>query len=338
MLLKKKYNFLFIKKLSLRKLLNFLLVYLSYLFSVLFKTPRRWGYPAGISVEPSANCNLQCPECPRGTGILSRQSGNMPFALYKNIIDELAPYLMNVQLFFQGEPFLNKEIFDFIDYASLKNKLFTIISTNGHFLDENTAQKVVLSGLDKLIISLDGISPETYEKYRKGGDFNKVISGIKNIVSAKERLQSATPLIVIQFLVFRYNEDEMDGMKKLCRTLKVDKLEFKSAQIYDFENNTNIIPSIEKYARYKKNKQGKYVIKSKLKNHCKRLWTTSVISNKGHVLPCCFDKDAQYSAGVLSPLKFAEINNNEKSISFRKQLLKNRKQIDICQNCSEGLF
>lgn len=327
----------FFKGLTIRKIYNVFLVYFSYFFSILFKSPKRWGYPLSLSVEPTATCNLHCPQCPSGTGELTRFRGNIDFSLYKKIIDESAPYLFNLILYFQGEPFLNNDIFNLIEYASVKKKIFTVTSTNAHFIDKKTAEKVVLSGLDKIIISLDGATQETYEKYRKGGQFETVVSGIKNLVSQRKKLNSKTPIIVIQFLVFKFNEHETAAVKKLCKELKADKLELKSAQIYDFKKNSDLIPSIGKYSRYRKNIEGEYEIKSKLKNRCRRLWEASVITNMGEVLPCCFDKDAKYSFGNIRELKFSEINNNVASVSFRKELLHNRKQIDICSNCTEGL-
>ena len=333
----KKETILFLKKLTLKKFINSVKVYASYFFSITVKYPKRFGYPISISVEPTATCNLHCPECPSGNGELTRFKGNIDFLLYKKIIDEAAPYLLNLILYFQGEPFLNKEIFKLIEYASVKKKIYTIISTNGHFLDDETSKKIIRSGLDKIIISLDGTTPETYEKYRKNGQFETVISGIKSIVSQKEKLKSKTPVIVIQFLVFKFNEHQIRDIKELSRELKVDKLELKTAQIYDFEKDKELIPSIEKYSRYRKNTNGNYEIKSKLKNRCRRLWEASVITNTGEVLPCCFDKDAKYSGGNINLFNFKATNNNEKTVNFRKNLLKNRKQIDICRNCTEGL-
>ena len=333
----KKADIIFLKKLTFKKVFNAVKIYLNYFLSIIIKQSKRWGYPVSISVEPTATCNLHCPECPSGTGELKRYKGNIDFFLYKNIIDEFAPYLLNLILYFQGEPFLNKDIFKIFEYASLKKKIFTSTSTNGHFLDLEAAQKTVESGLDKLIISIDGTTQEIYEKYRKGGDLETAIQGIKNIVFWREKLKSETPYIVIQFIVFRFNEHQISEIKKLSKELKVDKLEFKSAQIYDNRNVGSLIPSIRKYSRYEKKSDGEYHIKSKLKNRCKRLWESAVITNFGDVLPCCFDKDADYVSGNIQKERFSDINNNSVSVTFRKKLLKNRKQIDICKNCTEGL-
>ncbi len=329
--------FFFVKKLTFKKVVNAISVYVSYFLSVLFKIPLRSGYPPGISTEPVAKCNLHCPECPAGTGKLNRYDGNIDFELFKKVIDEFAPYLTSLMLYFQGEPFLNKDIFRLTEYASLNKNIYTVCSTNGHFLSEEFAEKIILSGLDKIIISLDGTNQETYEKYRKGGSFDTVVKGIENLVKMRKKMKSERPFIVIQFLVFKFNEHEINAIKQLRKKSGADKLELKSAQIYDFKNREDLIPGIKKYARYKKNKSGDYEIKSKLKNRCKRLWETCVITNNGDVLPCCFDKNADYVFGNMKTVTFKEINNNEKSVSFRKKLLKNRSEIDICRNCTEGL-
>ena len=326
-----------LKKLTIKKIVNATILYLNYSGSILFKSSNRFAYPVSISIEPTSVCNLKCPECPTGIDELTRYKGHIKFELYKKILDELSPYLLNLILYFQGEPYLNKEIFKLIEYSAIQKKVFTTTSTNGHFLDSETAKKTIESGLDKLIISLDGTDQKTYEKYRKNGDLETVIQSIKNIVHWKKKLKSKTPYVVIQFLVFKFNEHQIPEIKRLSKELGVDKLELKSAQIYDFESDTEFIPNNKKYSRYKKDSFGKYQVKSKLKNKCKRLWEASVITNTGEVLPCCFDKDAKYSSGNITQHSFKELNNNEKSIKFRKALLSNRKQIDICKNCTEGL-
>ena len=326
-----------LKKITFKKLVNSILLYFSYLLSTVTKRSNRFAYPVSISIEPTSVCNLKCPECPTGLDELTRFKGHIKFELYKKILDELSPYLMNLILYFQGEPYLNKEIFKLIEYSAKEKKVFTTTSTNGHFLDSETAKKTVESGLDKLIISLDGTNQETYEKYRKNGDLKTVIQSVKNIVQWKKELKSKTPYVVIQFLVFKFNEHQIPEIKKLSKELVVNKLELKSAQIYDFENDTKFIPKNTKYSMYKKDTSGKYQIKSKLKNKCKRLWESSVITNTGEVLPCCFDKDATHSSGNINQHSFKELNNNKKALNFRKSLLNNRKQIDICKNCTEGL-
>ena len=208
-------------------------------------------------------------------------------------------------------------------------------STNAHFLTDNLARKTVESGPDKIIISLDGIDQETYEKYRVGGALEKVIKGTMNLVKWKKALKSRRPLIVLQFIVFSTNEHQVPHVKKLARELGVDKLEMKTAQVYNYEEGNPLIPQNESYSRYKKGKDGLFRIDNPLNNHCLRMWRGCVITWDGLVVPCCFDKDATHRLGDLKTEKFHEIWRGEAYDDFRKKLFSARKEIDICRNCTE---
>jgi radical SAM protein with 4Fe4S-binding SPASM domain len=163
-----------------------------------------------------------------------------------------------------------------------------------------------------------------------------VIEGATNIVKWKEKLKSKTPFVIFQFLVVKPNEHQIEDVKKLAKDVGVDDVWFKTAQIYDYENDPNhLIPSIDKYSRYRK-KGNSNEFKGKLANHCWRLWHDPVITWDGLVAPCCFDKDAQHQLGDLKKKSFKEIWKNGEYTKFRTQLLKGRKNIDICSNCSEG--
>jgi radical SAM protein with 4Fe4S-binding SPASM domain len=332
MTVKKSINF--IKKLNRAKIINILKVYFSFIFSSLTKTPIRFGMPISMSIEPSAFCNLQCPQCPVGTGKLNRKQGNIDVFLYKKIIDQSAKYLTNLFLYFQGEPFLNKNIFDLIKYASQKN-IYTATSTNGHFFTNDNILEIIKSGLDTLIISLDGTNQQTYEKYRIGGNFDTVVEGIKNLLKTRDLLKTNKPFIELQFLVLKSNEHQIEEIKKIAKNLGVDTLSIKTAQVYNFENDKDFIPiQHQKFSRYKK-VGDKWILKKKLKNRCWRLWNSVVITWDGLVLPCCFDKDAKYAFGNIKNADLKKIIKNNKFKIFAKKLLTSRKEIDICQNCSE---
>ncbi len=141
-----------------------------------------------------------------------------------------------------------------------------------------------------------------------------------------------------QFLVVRPNEHQIEEVKKLAEEVGVDEVRFKTAQIYDYENDPNkLIPTNEKFSRYKRNKDGKIIARNKLQNHCSKLWEANVITWDGMVVPCCFDKDATHRLGDLKNQSFKEIWHNKNYKQFRKELTSSRKNIDICANCSEGL-
>jgi radical SAM protein with 4Fe4S-binding SPASM domain len=220
-----------------------------------------------------------------------------------------------------------------INYAH-NAKIFTSTSTNAQLLNSERAKELVLSGLDKLIVSIDGTTQEVYEQYRKGGKLIKAIEGVHNINNWKKELKSITPLVEIQFIVLKTNEHQMKEMKILAKSLKADRLVFKSAQLYDFENGNDLLTSIEKYSRYKKINEGSYKVKSALPNHCSRLWSAAVISSKGDLIPCCYDKDGTHSFGNLADRSFGSVWHSSKANEFRMSVLSNRKQHEMCRNCT----
>jgi radical SAM protein with 4Fe4S-binding SPASM domain len=116
----------------------------------------------------------------------------------------------------------------------------------------------------------------------------------------------------------------------------VDEVKLKTAQIYDFENGSPLIPENPKYSRYRKLENGFYAIKNKLLNQCWKMWHSCVVTWDGRVVPCCFDKDATHQFGNLNQDSFTSIWSGNAYQDFRNKLLKSRSEIDICTNCTEG--
>ena len=293
------------------------------------------GMPLAVSIEPTTSCNLRCPECPSGLRSFTRPTGMLQPELFRNVIDQLHKELAYLVFYFQGEPFLNPGFTEMVRYAGSKG-IYTATSTNAHYLDDIQARKTVESGLDRLIISIDGTTQDVYRQYRVGGQLEKVIEGTRNIVKWKKQLRSSTPHIIFQFLVVKPNEHQIPEVKKLAAELGVDQVAFKTAQIYDYENGSDLIPTIDKYSRYSKQSDGRYQIKNPLKNHCWKLWHSCVITWDGKVIPCCFDKDAKYVMGDLEKSSFREIWEGSAYADFRQSVLRSRSEIEMCKNCTEG--
>ena len=325
----------FVQKTSLRRILNTLAVFSSYFRSRSSKKILHTGLPISISIEPTTSCNLRCPECPSGLRSFTRPTGMLQKDLFEKVIDQLAPTLSYLTFYFQGEPYLHPQFLPMVKYASEKG-IYTATSTNAHYLKDEAARQTVASGLDRLIISIDGTTQDTYESYRIGGDLSKVIEGAKNIIAWKKKLKSKTPHVIFQFLVVKPNEHQIPEVYKLAEELGVDEVKLKTAQIYNFENGSDLIPTQEKYSRYQKDSDGKYKIKNGLDNNCWKMWQSCVITWDGKVLPCCFDKDAQYVMGDLTKNSFEEIWQGEKYQDFRSTLFKSRSEIEMCKNCTEG--
>ena len=224
-----------------------------------------------------------------------------------------------------------------VSYASSK-KIYTATSTNAHYLTDEVAKKTVESGLDRLIISIDGTTQDVYSSYRVGGNLDKVVEGARNIVKWKKKLNSKKPFVFFQFLVVKPNEHQIENVKILAKEIGVDEVRFKTAQVYDYVNDPNqLIPENIQYSRYRKQADGTYVAKNKQANRCWKIWHANVITFDGLVVPCCFDKDAMHRLGNLKIQSFKEVWFNDNYKQFRYQLIKSRQNIDICSNCSEGV-
>jgi radical SAM protein with 4Fe4S-binding SPASM domain len=325
----------FVRTLTVVKLVNAAKILVSYYISKILKRPVHWGDPVSISIEPTTACNLRCPECPSGLRAFTRDTGNLKTNFFKETIDQVSKTCCSLTLYFQGEPYINPDFLQMVSYAKKKN-LYTVTSTNGHFLSEEMARRTVISGLNRLIISIDGSTQESYQSYRKEGNLATVLEGTRNIIYWKKKLKSRTPHVIFQFLVVKPNEHEIPGLHTLAHQLGVDEVRLKTAQLYDFVNGHPLMPDLEKYSRYRKGSDGTYQLKHKIRNQCWKMWHSAVVTWNGLVVPCCFDKDAAFRMGDLKKQNFHQIWNGPEYDLLRKQILKDRKRIEICTNCTEG--
>lgn len=291
--------------------------------------------PLSYSIEPTNHCNLKCPECPSGLGTLTRPLGLLKQADFVKIVNEIKSTSFYIQLFFQGEPFINKQLPELIKYAQA-NKIYVSISTNGHFINEENVDEVLKNAPDKLIYSVDGLDEDSYQNYRVGGTFRQADEGLRSLIERRKELALKKPFVEFQFIVMKQNEHLIEDVKKYGRLVGVDKVVFKTMQISSYDNAKKFLPKNKKFSRYIV-ENGSYRIKRKVKNHCFALWRTSVITWDGKVVPCCFDKDAFYELGLVNGRAFEDVWRSNSYNNFRKKILSDRKSVNMCTNCTEGL-
>jgi MoaA/NifB/PqqE/SkfB family radical SAM enzyme len=276
--------------------------------------------------------------CPSGNGEMKRNLGKLDITNFKQLLDEVGDYILQIQLWNQGEPFINKSFLEFVTYANRKG-VMTQTSTNGHFIrTAEDAENLVRSGLDQLIFSMDGTTQKTYEKYRVGGNYQLVMDTLKRISNAKEKLKSRIPLVELQFLIFKHNQKEIDQIIKISKQYNVNRLSFKTAQIYSNDQGEQFLPEDEIFNRYTL-EDNNYILKGQTKNWCKRLWLNPAVNWDGTVSPCCFDKDADHAFSNIfdNGITFKETWRGSKYNLFRKRVMADRKSLSICTNCTEGL-
>lgn len=325
----------FLRKLTLKKLWNMALLLSSYYLMRWTGKSYVWGKPMTISFEPTTACNLRCPECPSGLRQFSRETGNLKEGFFRKNIDQMSDHLQYLIFYFQGEPYINPDFLDMVKYAD-EQGIYTITSTNAHFLNDENARRTIESGLSRIIISIDGTTQEVYDQYRREGQLKNVLQGARNLVKWKNKLNATNPHIIFQFLVVKPNEHQIPEVYKLADEIGVDEVKLKTAQVYEYEDGNPLIPEQDEFSRYEQKDDGKWQPKHTLTNHCWKMWHACVITWDGLVVPCCFDKDATHQLGDLKDASFDEVWHSEPYNNFRETLLQGRDKIDICKNCTEG--
>ena len=268
----------------------------------------------------------------------------MRMEVFERILEQVQKTAHTMQFYFQGEPLLNKQLPEMIARAHQAG-LYTIVSTNAQALNRSMAEVLVKSGLSRIIVSIDGFSEESYAAYRIGGSLHRALEGLQYLQEAK--VQNGSPIrIEMQVLRLRTNEHEWSWIKKHYKKLGATHLVFKTAQLYNFENGNPLIPTNERYSRYKKTADGTYIHK---KSHrlislplrkkserglCLRLWSGCVITTSGEVLPCCYDKDYRYALGNITTLSLSEIFHSNKTNTLRQHILNNHLP-EMCKNCNK---
>ena len=324
-----------ITSLTLKRIVNAAKISASYSISLLSGRETHWGGPVFLSVEPTSLCNLRCPECPSGVGELNRRSGFMNLTAFREIIDSVKDKTLGLLLYFQGEPFLNKDIYSMISYAR-RAGMYVITSTNAHFFaKDEDAHQLIDSGLNSLIVSLDGITEETYRRYRVGGSLEKVLNGVEKIIRARTAAGARLPRVYFQFVVMSHNEHEIGEAKKLARQYGADKIFLKNVQIVHDKNFT-LLPKEREYRQYEV-KDEKLLLRGKVPDKCFRLWTGAVITWDGKQVPCCYDKTAAHGFGEVSGASSVHaLLHSESARAFRQKVLDSRSSISLCAGCKEG--
>ncbi|MDZ7332493.1 MAG: radical SAM protein [candidate division KSB1 bacterium] len=316
------------------RIANFLKLLMGLGISSIMRKSRVWGIPAVLVVEPTALCNLRCPQCLVGLGRITRQRKVLDINLYKKVLDQIGDRLWYLLLYNQGEPFFHPQFLELIRLAKQRG-IYVSTSTNGHFLsDEATLIELVQSGLDVIIVSVDGSDPASYSAYRQNGDFQRVIAGITQLIHVRTQLHRKAPKVLLQCLVTKHNEHQMPAMRRLAAKLKVDRLLFKTLQIEEHESAEQFLPEEPAFRRYQ-GQAGTNGAKKSLNGKCFRLWYSAVLLSDGRLVPCCFDKNAHHDYGqVRLDNEFESIWKSNASHQFRAAILQRQSSLDICENCT----
>lgn len=325
-----------VRSLTFRRFINLTKVSLSYAVSTAIRRPVVWGVPPILTLEPANICNLRCPLCITGAGELTRPSGKMSLETFTKLIDLVGDDILCLVAYNQGEPYLNKHFFDFVRMAKNKN-IYVTTSTNGHFFTPANIRATIESGLDSMIVSIDGVTQETYAHYRVGGDLDRVIDGVRGLVAERRSRKSRTPNVALQLLVMRHNEHQLQPMEALVEELGADRLLVKRIDVRTLEEARTWLPGNPVFSLYKIEEHG-FIAKRSSRGSCPWPWFSGLVYWDGTFVPCCYDKNGNHPMGQVVELSlFDEMWLGGRFHGFRKQLLENRQKIELCRNCNQTL-
>lgn len=280
--------------------------------------------PSILQIDINNVCNLQCPACPTGLGEHVKANGEMSYDDFCRIVDEVKAHVFLIVLYNSGEPFMHKDAYKMIAYATT-NGMAVVTSTNGHFFhSEDHAEKLVRSGLDVMTVSISGISQEVYAQYHKNGKAERVLASLRNIAQTKDKLKSRTPVIILRYLVFDYNRSELDEVKRLARELKIEYLNIRKAgTAEEYQITKDAIVSDTKAEE-----------RQPTSNHCYWLWSLPMIQHDGDVKPCCFlNLNPPDQGNVFRDGGVANVWSGERFQTFRTRMLTDKSEIPSCRNC-----
>jgi len=299
------------------------------------------GHPYTLIVDPCNYCNLRCPLCPTGINDLGRPQAMLSLAHFKKYFDPFAPYLFEAYMHNWGESLLNKQVYSMIEHAQRQN-VGTNLSTNLVRLDSSDLDNLIDSGLEYLVVSLDGASPESYIKYRVRGDYDRVIENLSELLRRRNARGKTTPVVEWQFIVMKHNEHEIGQAEVLSKKLGVDLLRFAQCDIpYDSKDRegdaaawlpTTVEGRIRSHLDVEPSRQ------AAKPSPCFYLYRSMVVNPDGRVSPCCVvhSKDTDFADLNVPVIEPRKIWNNDKYRSarslFSPQTLPDRQAI-VCDNC-----
>jgi len=299
--------------------------------------------PKMLNIDPTNHCDLKCPLCPTGLRDKTVERGSMKLEQFKPVVDHLAKWLQSVNLYSWGEPLINKSLTDMIRHTAKTHKIRTITSVHLNNLSDEQVEGLVTSGLDKLVVSIDGATDEVYEKYRVGGNIGKVFTNMRKLVEAKKH-HGSDIRIIWNYIVMKHNEKDMDLAKKLSREIGVDitfsimrtnlKDDILEKTEDNMEKDSQWIPDDPEFNPYDMEKK---TLKNPI-TFCKRPWSETFVNWNGDVFPCgCVVTESKYSMGNVFEQDFQDVWNGEKYVAARKELLDQPNDLEtVCHICKQN--
>lgn len=284
--------------------------------------------PTIFQIEPTTKCNLNCPLC--STHHLARGMIDLESSSFEKIV-VANPQMKYATLHLMGEPLLSQNLFQYIKLLK-QNDVFTFFSTNGMLLKEK-AKDIVDSKVDKISVSLDAINQEDLKIYRRNAHLDRILNGIEALIGERDRRNLKRPIVQIQTIMFRYNEEKEEEVRSFLLGLGVDRIRFKTVSVESFgckNSNGSDIPW-ERLIPKRYNRDPKERLFFRDRAVCRLLFQGFVLAD-GSVVPCCIDYDGNYAFGNLRTDTWDEIWHSQKRWEILREYFE--KGLNICRTCT----
>ncbi|MGF7163102.1 MoaA/NifB/PqqE/SkfB family radical SAM enzyme [Rhodoligotrophos appendicifer] len=289
-----------------------------------FKKP-----PTIIVVDVTNSCNLRCPVCPV-TIAMTRKRGLMKIEVFKKIIDDFKSEREKPAMYFNfsGEPTLNPALPEFIAYSH-ENGHETFLSTNATKLTVEMAERLILAGLGRVYLCMDGFSKEAQESYRVNSDFEEVKANIEMFLATRRRLGVKNPKCVLQTLLTGYSEHQMDDIRAWAESAGFDQIRFKTFSIGSYTSEeekrdfSRFLPTKEELRRHPTGIQ---------RATCTAPLHQTVVFWNGDLGLCCIDYDQMVQLPNIGAGGFLDAYRSDEAARARKKGY--LKQFEICKGCS----
>lgn len=300
--------------------------------SLALGSDRIMGRPMNVTIEPTNTCNLKCPVCETGAGILGRSPKHLNFDDFKTIIDKIAGHTNTLMYYFMGEPFINKGSYEMIRYAKKAGIPFVTTATNGDFVN---AESLVDCGIDEVSFQIGGMTQSTHETYRVNSNLERVLKNLRETVRIRNEKKS--PLKINSgFILMKHNEHEVETFRKTMKEIGVDEAVVIDPCVRTVDEGKVFLPEDKSHWFYDPDafERGQLRPRFLPPNECPWIYYSMAIHVSGNVVPCCRDPLGKHVMGNLLTQSMDEIWNGEKYRAFRESLHKDQGQLEICRLCS----
>lgn len=315
---------------SYRQIIN----YIKCLNSAKSGIPASKGKPILLTIEPINYCNLKCPICETGAGKLGRKKRRMSFEEFKYILEQFDDNLKQMYFYFMGEPFLNKDAYKMVRYAT-DHGIWVSTCANASFIDP---QKLVDCGIDEVNFQIAGMTQKIHEIYRINSDLGKIFNSIEETIRIRDLPESNNKKmkIIVGFILMKQNEHQVENFLYYCKKNKVDGYNIIGTTVRTSAQAKQYMPSDPKYHRFiieEAMNNDRLVPIARPNNYCGWIYSTATIMVNGDVVPCCYDPTGKYVVGNVFKENFYQIWNNEKYQRIRRLVSTSSNNYSLCNLC-----